>query len=305
MKEIIIAGGTGLIGTVLCRMLLSSGYRVNVLSRHTRTSNIPELQYYKWDIAKKEIPVDLFYQSDTIINLSGANVGERRWNEIYKNEIMESRVKSTRLIVDILRNTDHKIKTFLNGSAIGYYGINFSRPAEEDDQAGDDFMAKVCVAWESEARKLDSEKVRLVIARTGIVFSSIEGAMHQMMTPIKLFAGAALGSGNQMVSWIHIDDVCRALIFAMENTNVIGPINLVAPHPATNLAITRALAKVLRRPILLPGIPEFILKLILGEFATSVTGSQIVSARKLLNAGFEFNHPQLEEAIQDLISNNK
>jgi uncharacterized protein len=300
MKEVIIAGGTGLIGTGLTRLLLSKGYRVNILSRSARKSDITGLQYFKWDIPDQELPLDIFGSADYVINLSGASVGEKRWNAAYKKEILESRVNSTRLLVETINTHPNHINALLNGSAIGYYGMNLDHPAGENDPPGDDFMAEVCVAWENEAQKLDQTKTRLLISRTGIVFSAREGALHSMAKPVKYFVGAPLGTGTQVVSWIHVDDLCRGILFALENQSFNGVFNAVAPNPSTNKEITNILAEVLNKPLFLPPVPGFILKMILGEFAESVLGSAPVSCKKILDAGFEFRHPDLMGAIADL-----
>jgi uncharacterized protein (TIGR01777 family) len=304
MKEVIIAGGTGLIGERLTQILLSMGYRVNILTRNPIISNIIDLQYYKWDILQNDIPINLIQKADFIINLSGENVGKRRWNNSFKKEILESRVKSTRLIVETLNKNPNSVKAFLNASAIGYYGLDRISPAIESDKPGNDFMAQVCIDWEAEANKLNPN-IRLVISRTGIVFSSLGGALDAMAKPINSFLGAPLGLGKQIVSWIHIDDLCRSMIFALENEHVVGAFNAVSPNPATNTHITKVLAKQLKKPLFLPPVPGFVLKAILGEIADSVLASLPVKPNKLEQSGFEFNHPHLTEAIQDLYRNNK
>jgi uncharacterized protein (TIGR01777 family) len=303
MKEVVIAGGTGLIGDKITAMLLDKGYKVNILSRSVRKSNTTDLQYYKWDISQNKIPSEVLKRATYIINLSGANVGGKRWNTSYKKTIIDSRVNSTRMLVNFLNNNENQVQAFLNASAVGYYGMHHAGLAKEQDGPGLDFMARVCVAWEAEANKLDQTKTRLVIPRTGIVLSAAGGALQAMANPVKLFAGAALGNGKQIVSWIHVEDICRAMLFALENENMSGPFNAVAPNPATNIEITRQLAKEFKKPLILPPVPGIFLNILLGEFAGSVLGSLAVSAEKLEKSGFVFMHPSLEETIKDLYKN--
>jgi len=231
-----------------------------------------------------------------VINLAGANISGHRWTKAYKKELATSRIGSTNLIVNFLNNEPNTVTSFLSGSAVGYYGMeNTSHWFVETDPPGADFLAQLVVDWEKAAMQVKSS-VNLTRIRTGIVFSDRGGALEEMSKPIKLFVGSPLGSGKQITDWIHIDDHCRIVIHILEN-NLAGVFNAVAPEPATNEEITKALAKKLHRPLLIPNVPAFALKIILGEMSNAVLNGALVSSKKIESTGFKFEYPTLAKAL--------
>lgn len=293
-RRILIGGGSGLIGTRLTELLTQKGYQVRHLGRTPKEGAI---RTFAWDINKKTIDERAFEGVTAVINLAGANVNGKRWTDEYKKELIDSRIISTRLLADFLNNKPHNVKNFLCGTAIGYYGLaNNTTPYRETDLPATDFMAHLVSDWEHEASKVNDPGIKVAFIRTGIVLSSKGGALQEMSRPVKLLVGAPLASGKQIVSWVHLDDICRIFIHILEN-DLSGPYNAVAPEPASNDAITKAIAKALGKPLLLPNIPAFVLKIILGEMGNAVVNGSTVSADKIRSTGFEFQYPTLESAI--------
>jgi uncharacterized protein (TIGR01777 family) len=297
-KHILITGASGLVGTRLTEMLLSRGYSVAHLGRSRREGKVKS---FVWNVDKFVIEPSALKGITTIIHLAGAGVADKRWTEKRKKEILDSRVHSSRLLYEELKKGHHQVTEFISASAVGYYGVDVEKIFTEDDPPAKDFMAEVTRQWEDEAKKIESLGVRAVNIRTGIVLSERGGALKQMTTPIKLFAGAPLGSGQQYISWIHIDDVCQMYIKAMEDDSMAHAYNAVGPYAVTNLELTKAIAKMLNRPLLLPAIPAFVLKLILGEMAFYVLNGAKVSSEKIQKTGFQFKFKTLEDALKDLL----
>lgn len=271
--------------------MLSKGYEVRYLGRKAKDGKV---KTFAWDIHKQTIDERAFDGVDVVINLAGANINGHRWTKKYKEEILKSRTESTRLIVDFLNKKSHSVKQFISGSAVGYYGFgNSSEIFKEQDAAGKDFMAQVTEKWESVA---DQCKINTAKIRTGIVFSDHGGALEEMSKPIKLYAGSPLGSGQQYVSWIDIEDECGIIVHILEK-NLSGAFNLVSPYPATNEEITKALAKKLHKPLWLPNIPAFVLKVVLGEMSDAVVNGSRVSSEKIESTGYKFKYPTLEAAL--------
>ncbi|WP_035758273.1 TIGR01777 family oxidoreductase [Hugenholtzia roseola] len=300
MKTVIITGGTGLVGTRLTEMLLASkAYKVVHFSRSSKKTH-PLVEVCKWDVERGEIDEQAFLEADYLIHLAGANVGDKAWIETRKREILDSRTYSTQLLEEKIRKLSHRLKAFISTSAIGYYGYKSGdQPKDEQGRAGDDFLAQVCVAWEKPA--LQVREVRTAILRIGIVLSEKGGALEAMRKPIALYAGAALGSGKQWVSWIHLDDLCRFFIFAMENESVKGIYNAVAPNPVTNEELTKIIAKTLHKPLFLPAVPEAALYLLLGEQAQMPLSNIYASHLKMAETGFEWEYEQAQKAVQNLL----
>jgi uncharacterized protein (TIGR01777 family) len=305
MNEIIVAGGSGFIGGRLAEVLVEKGYKVNILTRKARKSLNQAIEFHIWDPEKGVLSDKLIESAHGIVNLTGASLGAHRWTKSYKKEVVNSRVHSTELIVNKLNKLRHEVRVLVNGSAIGYYGPDKNKWLKESDPPGEDFTAEICVQWEAAAQKLQNPNVRLVISRTGIVLSSKEGALLSMAKPVKLGIGSPLGSGRQAVPWIHIDDMCSMLLAFIENDNLHGPYNAVGPEPVSNKDLTKAIAKELHKPLLMPAVPGSMLNLILGEFADSIRGSYRVSAEKIMASGFHFLHPEIGEALHDLYSRNQ
>ena len=299
--KILIAGATGLIGSEITNKLLILGHSVSILSRN-KTSNIPNVTVFVWNPEQNKIDSNAFDNIDVIINLAGAGVADKRWTSSYKQTILKSRINSTRLLVDSLQNTKNQVHTFINASAIGFYGSDTGNNwVDENTKCGNDFLADVVQKWEQEAFKANDLNIRTVAIRTGIVLSSKGGALPKLELPIKYFVGAAIGTGNQYISWIDIDDLVSIFIHCLTNNKLNGAVNAVAPTPLTNKAFNSALAKQLGRPLLLPNIPPFILKIMIGEFADSLIGGNRVLCTKITQSGFEFKHETLEKSLKNQI----
>lgn len=300
MTKILITGGSGLVGTALTEQLISKGYEVVHLGRQQDTN--PGITKYTWSPMKGEIDESAFDGVDYIVNLAGANLSEKRWTRERKNEIKKSRTKSTELIFDRLQQRNEKPKALVSASAIGYYGYDSgSIEKKEGSRFGDDFLATVVKEWEAEVDKFTDLNIRTVKLRMGLVLSKKGGALEKIAKPVKLGFGAALGRGDQYISWIHIEDLCGIIIKALEDQTLNGVYNAVSPNPVTNKEFTRQLALILKRPFFLPNVPGFLLKIMLGEMASLVLGGNKVSSEKIENSGFKFQYPDLTVALIDLI----
>lgn len=300
MKNVLITGGTGLVGSAITPMLLERGYKVSYLSRSKRS--IPDVDVYRWDVRKGEIEKGALENADAVIHLAGAGVADEKWTTERKKVILESRTKSTALLNEKMKSLNSKPEVFISASAIGIYGMNTGkRPLKEDSKPGNDFLAKVTREWEDEIRNIETPEIRTAWIRVGVVLSEQGGALEKMSMPVKLWAGAPLGSGDQVISWIHIKDLCRIFIEALENPNFKGAYNGVAPHPVSNRALTKGIAQTLGKPLFLPNVPEFAMNLMLGEMAQIVLGGNYVKADKLLNTGFQFQYEKLGPALKDLL----
>lgn len=301
VKNILITGGSGLIGTRLTELLLSKGYQVSCLGRTIKTQHV---KTFLWNIDEQRIEENAFLNVHTIIHLAGAGISDKRWTQKRKQEILESRTKSTRLLKDELNKRTHHIKNFISASAIGYYGFeDYEKEFVESDKPGKDYTAKVTHEWENEVDKIATLGLRVVKIRTGIVLSNQGGALTKLARPIKLMAGAPLGSGKQYLSWIHIDDLCNIYIKGIEDNSMEGAFNAAAPNPVTNKMFTQVLAKVLHKPLFLPNVPAFVLKLIVGEMAEIVINGAKVSSNKIQKAGFNFQFKTLQSALNNLLLN--
>lgn len=298
MHNILITGASGLVGTRLTEMLLHRGHQVAHLGRSRTNGNVKS---FVWNIDQHYIDKEALEGVDAIVHLAGAGVADKRWTKKRKREILESRTRSTQLLFDYLKNSSHQVTTVVAASAIGYYGFKGNEDRIETSEAGTDFLANVTQQWEEEVNKIESLGIRVVKIRIGIVLSSKGGALKEMMTPIKFFVGSPLGSGNQYLSWIHIDDLCTMFCKAIQDQNMHGAYNGVGPHPVTNRALTRAIAKVLKRPLIVPSVPGFILKIILGEMADIVLNGSKVSSSKIQQTGFSFQFENLDQALRDLL----
>ncbi len=297
MKNVLITGGTGLVGSRLTSMLLAKGYSVSFLSR--RKCEIPSVEVYTWNPQNNEIEEAAVQKADILVHLAGANIAAKRWDAAYKKEIYDSRVLSTRLLAERFNNRERPLEVAVCASAIGIYGETGSRWVQEDTPPANTFLARVCVDWEKESAQF---KTRTVIFRIGVVFSHREGALVEIAKPIRLYAGAALGTGKQYVSWVHIDDLCKMLIFAIENNRMQGVYNATAPQPVTNLDLTRIIAKVLRRPLLLPNVPPFALKALVGEMADLLLTSCRCACFRLQDAGFSHNYHDCKQSVAQLLA---
>lgn len=300
--HILITGGTGLLGKRLTSYLKRHGMFPRLVSRRAITST--EILQYEWNINEGRIDPKALAGLNAVIHLAGSNVAEARWSASRKEEILDSRVRSTRLLFERIKeiNPAERPETFICASATGYYGIHdFEHTSVEDDGPGNDFLAQVCIQWEKEADRFESLGMRVVKVRTGVVLDQDGGALQKMTQPIKFFAGSPLGSGNQYISWIHWQDWCQAIRYLMTRVDLSGAYNFVSPHAVTNEELTRLIARTIRRPLWLPNVPEFMLKIILGEMASIVLAGHKVSSKKLEDVGYQFKFQMAEEAIAHLL----
>ena len=309
MQTVLITGGTGLVGQALTKALLAKGYTVIVLSRNTGGKPAGEnLSYARWDVKKQEIDTAAIQAADYIVHLAGAGVVEKKWTAAYKKEIVDSRTESSRLIFESLKKTPDsyrdKVKAVISASATGYYGADAEpvKPFTETDAADDSFLGQTCKSWEESIEPVSSLGKRLVKLRIGIVLSNEGGALAEFKKPIRFGAAAILSHGKQTVSWIHIDDLCRLFIWAIENETAAGSYNAVAPQPVSNKTLTLALAKAMKGKFYIPvHVPAFVLKLMMGQRSIEVLKSTTVSCKKVMDAGFAFNFNTIEQALSNLL----
>ena len=304
MKTVLITGGTGLIGKALSKMLISKGYRVIILSRSLKPSR-QNLSFAVWDIQHQTIDLEAIRKSDHIIHLAGAGVADKRWSAKRKREIVDSRVKSGELLVNVLKSQPHQVKTLVSASAIGWYGPDPSlpnvHPFVESDPPATDFLGNTCRVWEQSIDPVIQLGIRLVKLRTGIVMSNEGGAFMEFKRPAKFGIATILGSGKQMISWIHIDDLCRMYIAAIENDKLQGAYNAVAPHPVSNKEMLLKTTAMIRGKAFIPiHVPAFALRIAIGEMSIEVLKSATVSGKKISQTGFAFLFPSCESAINAL-----
>lgn len=298
MAQVLISGGSGLVGKVLCEKLQVKGYEVAILSR----SNKSEFKTYLWDPQNNQIDPAAISSSDYIIHLAGANIAEKRWSKSRKKLILNSRVKSANLIFNEVKRQNKELKAFISSSAVGYYGaITSDKVFTEEDHPANDFLGKTCSKWENSAKQFETLAIRTTILRTGVVLSKEEGALSKMSAPVKLGLASALGNGKQYLAWIHIDDLCEIYIKAIEDKDMNGIFNAIAPSSQTNKSFTQALAKTLNKPYWLPNTPSFLLKLILGEMSVIVLEGSRASSDKILKKGYTFKFPKLKGALQEIL----
>jgi uncharacterized protein (TIGR01777 family) len=304
MKNVLITGGNGLVGRHLCEKLKEKGFNVSILS--TTRHKIDGITTFYWDIDKKEIEKRSFDNIDFVVHLAGANIGDKRWTIKRKKIIIDSRVKSAQIIFDVLKDTNKTLKAFISASAVGYYGaITTKKVFSETDPPLDDFLGQTCRLWEESADRFSGLGIRTVKIRTGLVLTKQGGALSRMITPIKFGIGSALANGKQYLPWIHVEDLCRIYIKAIEDPQMNGSYNAVAPDNRTNKEFTRALARTLNKPFWFPGIPAFILKLVYGEMADMLLKGSKVSCEKIKTMNFTFKFPDLENAFDDLFKFRK
>lgn len=299
--KVMIAGGSGLIGSALTRSLLADGHEIWLLSRTPQKVNTsPNVHVLEWDgRTVYQHWLGMLSQMDAVVNLAGSTIGQWPWAEARKKEILDSRVNAGRALAHALEKTAPRPRVLLQASGIGYYGPHGDEPLNEESPAGDDYLSDVAIKWESSTRIVDTMGVRRVILRTGLVLAREGGVLSQMALPVKLFAGGPIGSGKQGISWIHIHDEVRAIRFLLENENARGIFNLCAPNPVSNSNFMRALAKTLGRPYWLP-LPGFAMKLALGEMSDLLLTGQFVIPQRLVNLGFSFDFETTSSAFRDL-----
>ena len=300
--KIIVAGGTGFIGSALIEALLSRGDKVVLLTRDLPAAQrrwAGRVDARLWNARDPGPWVMTIDGADAVVNLAGESVAGGRWTPDRKIALLKSRIDSTRDIVSAIQAAAERPLVLVNASAVGYYGVAPEHECAENAPQGTDFLAALCGQWEREAFAVEKLEVRVVTARFGVVLGTQGGALAKMLTPFKLGVGGPLGSGRQPFPWIHLDDAVGAILFAIDNADVSGPMNVTAPEPATNAQFTKALGRALHRPALLPA-PAFALRLALGEMSSLLLEGQHATPKKLLACGYAFRHPALNAALSYL-----
>ena len=294
MKKIVIAGGTGLVGQALTKRLRELDYEVFLLSRKRHP------QGYVWDPSTHHIENGALDHTFAIINLAGAGIADQFWTAKRKKIITESRVYAAETFEKAFENPQNRPKVYLSAGAIGYYGDRGEELLTESAQPGSDFLAYSCIAWENVVQKLKKFPIRLTQFRIGIVLSNSGGAYAKMHLPYQLGCAAYFGDGQMWYSWIHIHDLIEMMIHALENPNIEGIFNAVAPHPVTNKDLILAMKKEGGHPAIVCPVPSLILKLIMGEMSAVILSSTKVSSEKISSTGFEFKYPKINQAMKAL-----
>ena len=299
MPTTLLAGGSGLIGSRLAAMLREQGHSVRLLSRHAHGAG-----EYAWDPAKGVLDDAALEGVDYIINLAGAGIADRRWTASRKRELIESRVQSTRVLVQALQRSGLRPKAWVSASAIGFYGNSGEQIMQETDTPVDrSFMVHCCEEWENVVDEAAALGIRTVKLRIGVVLAKEGGALAEFVKPLRFGLGAYFGNGKAWYSWIHHDDVCRAFIWALDHPEVSGVWNAVAPHPVRNKALVQAIARAMRQPALIVPAPAFVMRLMFGEMSAVILNSNNISAEKIQQAGFQFQYPDLDGALQAIFKN--
>lgn len=315
MKTVLITGGTGMVGRALTKALLEKGYGVIVMGRGgVRDAALRQapatagrqdnsaLSFAKWNVEKQEIDAAAIAKADYIIHLAGAGVADKRWTAKRKQEIVDSRVKSGALLVHSLKSIPNKVKAVISASAIGWYGADtIARKFEESDRAADDFLGQTCKQWEESIEPVASMGKRLVKLRIGIVLSTEGGALKEFLKPLRFGIASILGSGRQIISWIHIDDLVNMFITAIESEDINGVYNAVAPSPVSNKELILTLAKARNKFYIPVPVPSFVLKMMLGEMSIEILKSATVSSAKAEKTGFSFRYADIKSALNSLV----
>ncbi len=303
--RVFLVGGTGFVGSALTEALVRQGHTVTLMARHRKnnTSYDGQVQFVEGDGTRPGKWQEAVASHDLLINLAGVTVF-RRWDAAYKKLLYDSRILTTRHLVDAIPKDSASVRCLINTSGTGYYGFRDDEKLTEEAQPGSDFLANLAQQWEAEAFKAASKGVRVAVTRFGIVLGKHGGALQQMLLPFKFFVGGPVGSGRQWMPWIHIQDLCRAMLFVAEKEEISGPVNFCSPEPVRNRDLAKAIGKVLHRPWFIPA-PAFMLKLVLGEFGSVILEGQRAVPSVLLRHGFVFKYPRIEDALRDLLVEQK
>jgi uncharacterized protein (TIGR01777 family) len=300
--RVLVTGASGAIGSALCDSLIARGDEIVGLSRdpeRARRTN-PTVRWHPWEPTMERPPEAAFEEVEAVVNLVGETI-DQRWTDEAKRRILESRVAATHNLVQAITALGRKPKVLVSQSAVGYYGDRGESLVDESTGPGSGFGAEVPIEWEKAAREIEGAGVRLVVTRTAPVLDPSTGMLKRMLLPFKLGVGGTIGSGDQYLAWIHIDDEVGILLWALDNTEVEGVVNAASPNPVTNRQFSKTLGRVLRRPAVMP-VPKPALNVILGrELAETVIGGARVVPRRTEDLGYRFRHPQLEEALRDLL----
>lgn len=298
MTKVLITGGSGLLGSEMSKLLSANGYEVRHLSR-TVNGNEP-FKTFRWDLGSGYIDENSLEGVEYIIHLAGAGIADERWTKARKKLIIDSRVQGLELLHQVIKKRNQKIKQLISASGIGYYGANRGQELlKESSDSGKDYLAEVVIKWEN-AADIFKDICPVTKLRIGVVLAENGGALQKMMQPVKWGVGAPLGSGRQILSWIHIHDLCQLFLFVLQQEKH-GTYNAVAPNPVSNEALTKAIAHALKKPLWMPKVPAFALKLMLGEMAVLVLGGTLVSSDLIQQAGYQFKFTDVTEAVNDLI----
>ena len=299
--KIAIAGGSGFVGTALIDELLKENHELYILTRHPDQHKKREHIHYVGWMSAGSSPERQLEDLDVFINLAGESLNSGRWSQERKRRIVESRVEASKEMNRILSKLPKKVSCLINASAVGYYGISEQETfTESSDSIGDDFLARTVKLWEKEAMKSSSYSERVVLTRFGVILGEKEGALPMMTLPYKLFGGGKIGKGSQWLSWIHIQDVARAIAFCMKNQHLQGPVNFTAPNPVQMDTFGKTIGAVMHRPHWFP-VPPFLLKAALGEMSVLVLEGQKVLPDKLIQEEFSFSFPTLKMALEDIL----
>jgi len=301
--KILLTGGTGFIGKALCETLTNDGHELIVLTRNPNQALAAQkspIKYLQWDARTLGDWADRFSGADVVINLAGEPIGRKRWSKFQKEWILNSRVEATEIIIEAISKASPKPAVLINGSAVGYYGDVQSGDVDESYPKGKGFLADVCDSWEKAALEAEKYGVRTVMTRTSLTLERDGGALKRLLTAFELYAGGTPGSGKQWVSWIVREDVIRAIKFIIDNGGLSGAVNITSPNPVTMTRLCQIIGEVLHKPMWVP-IPTTIIKAALGEMADMILTGQKVIPRKLTEAGFSFNYPDLKSALMTIL----
>lgn len=297
IKNVLISGGSGLVGNALTRFLLNKGYKVAILSRSVKSEG--DLSF-KWDVDAQTIDKEAVEFADLIIHLAGENVSSKRWSPKQKKKIIDSRVKSTKLLYKAIEKADKKPELFISASAVGYYGFEDQDiAAKEDDKPGRDFLAETVKLWEEEVMKIENLGLETIRLRLGVVIAKEGGFLNAVKIPVKFGIGSAVGSGEQFIPWIEMEDLVRMIYYVMKMENPESVYNAVAPESVSNKDLMRTLAKKMRKPFFFPTVPAFMIRLLFGEMGDIVLKGKRVSSDKIEKEGFKFKHHTFSDAIKD------
>jgi hypothetical protein len=299
--KILITGGTGFVGKQLTSRFIQEGNEVTILTRSLKEpGQLPKgMSYLQGDPTQKGSWQEAIPGHDVIVNLAGASIFSK-WSEEYKKLIRDSRVFTTRNIIEGIPSKFEREISLFSTSAVGYYGFHGDEELDEESPPGSDFLARLAIEWEAEASKAKEKGARVVITRFGIVLGEKGGALGQMIPLFKKFIGGPIGSGQQWFSWVHIKDLAEAFAFLIKHPEIPGPVNVCSPNPVKNKDLARALGRALHRPSLMPA-PGFMIKLVLGEFGSVILEGQRVLPRRLLKEGFTYQYPDIDTALQNII----
>ncbi|MEW5798124.1 MAG: TIGR01777 family oxidoreductase [Bacteroidota bacterium] len=301
--KVVISGGTGFIGTYLLRSLVKEPHEIVLLTRllsRSEKTDAAVVRYVQWKPYLAGKWMDEINGADVVINLVGKNVVEQRWNEKAKQEIYDSRIIPTKLIVDAIGSARSKPSLLISASAVGYYGNRENEIITEESSGGNDFLAYVVREWEGAAYRAEQYGVRVATPRTGLVLAKNGGMIAKMLLPFRLFIGGPIGNGKQYLPWIHIDDVVRGMLFPIENKNFRGVYNLAAPNPVTMKEFAKAFGSVLHRPSWIP-VPSFVLRTMFGDGGKVILSGQRALPNKLLSEGFIFSHTEVHDALKQIL----